>query len=315
VEIITMLKNESEAILKICLLAAFADGSKGEEEREQFKQIVDGLGGEVSPTLYQDVLFKKVKLEDAVRELSSDESKNMAYEMAVFICDADGVVNEKEKEFLNNLKSLLRVDEGTTDRIDKEGEQLAAVPVQQEEQILQDAEREAQINKMILNYSILNGALELLPQNLATMAIIPLQTKMVYRVGKQFGYELSTSHIKEFIATIGLGMTSQVLEGYARKLIGGFAKKFIGGIGKTVASTATGAAFSFGSTYAIGKVAYSYYSSGRTLDTTNLKSLFTRFKEDSKSLYTKYQGEIQNKARNINVNELIPMIRGNKNIV
>ena len=43
---------------------------------------------------------------------------------------------------------------------------------------------------MILNYSILNGALELLPQSMASMAIIPLQMKMVYRIGKEHGYEL-----------------------------------------------------------------------------------------------------------------------------
>jgi uncharacterized protein (DUF697 family)/tellurite resistance protein len=309
-----MTKQENEAILTICLLAAFADGSKGDEEREQFKQIVEGLGGEVSPTLYQDVLFKKVKLDDAVNELTSDESKTMAYEMAVFICDADDVVNEKEKSFLNELKSALQIGATQAEKVEEQGEQLATVSISQAEPTIEDTQREAEINKMIIKYSILNGALELLPQNLATMAIIPLQTKMVYRVGKQFGYELSASHIKEFIATIGLGMTSQVLEGYARKLIGGFAKKFIGGIGKTVASTATGAAFSFGSTYAIGKVAYSYYSSGRTLDTSRLKSLFTKFNEDSKSLYDKYRGEIQNKSQNINVNDLIPMIKGNKEV-
>jgi len=35
----------------------------------------------------------------------------------------------------------------------------------------------AELDTMILNYAILNGALELLPQNLASMAIIPLQMR------------------------------------------------------------------------------------------------------------------------------------------
>ena len=45
-------------------------------------------------------------------------------------------------------------------------------------------------DSVILNYAILNGALELLPDTLASMAIIPLQMKMVYRIGKSYGYEL-----------------------------------------------------------------------------------------------------------------------------
>ena len=74
---------------------------------------------------------------------------------------------------------------------------------------------------MILNYSILNGALELLPQSLASMAIIPLQMKMVYRIGKSHGYELDRGHIKDFIATLGVGLTSQYVEQFGRKLVGG----------------------------------------------------------------------------------------------
>ena len=70
---------------------------------------------------------------------------------------------------------------------------------------------------MILNYAILNGALELLPESLATMAIIPLQMKMVYRVGMSHGFELDRGHIKDFIATLGVGLTSQYVEQIGRK--------------------------------------------------------------------------------------------------
>ncbi|MCK7498350.1 MAG: hypothetical protein MZW92_52755 [Comamonadaceae bacterium] len=58
---------------------------------------------------------------------------------------------------------------------------------------------------MILNYAILNGALELLPDSLASMAIIPLQMKMVYRIGKSYGYELDRGHVKDFLATARRG--------------------------------------------------------------------------------------------------------------
>ena len=47
---------------------------------------------------------------------------------------------------------------------------------------------EAALERSILNYAILNGALELLPQSWASMAIIPLQIRMVYGAGMAMSF-------------------------------------------------------------------------------------------------------------------------------
>jgi len=140
----------------------------------------------------------------------------------------------------------------------------------------------AEVDSSILKYSILNGALELLPQGLATMAIVPLQMKMVYGVGKAYGVSLDRGHIKELIATVGVGMTSQVVEGFARDLLGGLAKKFLGKTAGKMVSTATGAAMSFATTYALGQVAKQYYAGGRKLSSVDLRALFSREVERAK---------------------------------
>ncbi len=210
------------------------------------------------------------------------------------------------------LRSKLGLDSVEAESIEKNAEDLILI---EPEENLEEASvliNESEINKMILNYSILNGALELLPQNLATLAIIPLQTKMVYRIGKKYGYNLDSGHIKEFIATAGVGLTSQMVEGFARKFIGGFGKKIFGGTGKKVAGTATGALFSFASTYGLGKVALTYYSGGRKLSMDAVRAQFDRFKSEGSQIYEKYQGDIQNRASNLSMSEILPMIKGNK---
>ena len=121
--------------------------------------------------------------------------------------------------------------------------------------VAQTAAVDAAVDKMVLNYAILNGALELLPQSLATMAIVPLQMKMVYRVGKSSGHELGRGHIKELLAAAGLGLTSQVVEGYARKLLGGLLGKVGGGLAKGVGNQVASSAVSFATTWALGKLA------------------------------------------------------------
>ena len=49
---------------------------------------------------------------------------------------------------------------------------------------------EAEMDDMIRKAAIVNAALELMPETLSTLAIIPLQMRMVYRIGQNFGFEL-----------------------------------------------------------------------------------------------------------------------------
>ena len=165
------------------------------------------------------------------------------------------------------------------------------------------------MDKSILNASILNGALELLPQSWATMAIIPLQTRLVYRIGQRYGYELDSGHIKEFLATVGVGLASQYLEQAGRKLLGGLFGKLAGGLVGGLARGATGVAFSFASTYALAQLAKRYYGGGRTMSTDVLKQTFGELMAPAKELQTKYLPQIQEKARSVNMGDVMAMIK------
>src|SRR5262245_17683078 len=97
--------QERRAVLAACLMAAFADGAAVDRERAEIKRIADGLAGTVAhlAQVYQDVLLKRMTLADVAGALSTPESKQLAYEMAVCACDADGPQNEVEKRFLASL--------------------------------------------------------------------------------------------------------------------------------------------------------------------------------------------------------------------
>jgi uncharacterized protein (DUF697 family) len=168
----------------------------------------------------------------------------------------------------------------------------------------------AAIDRSVLNYAILNGALELLPQSWASMAIIPLQIKMVYRVGQAHGVSLDQGHIKEFIAAAGVGLTSQYIEEFGRKLLGGLlgkaGGKLIGGLG----SQATGMAFSFASTYALGHLAKRYYAGGRVMSTDLLRQTYQGLLGSGKTLQQQNLGDIQARASTLDAGEVMRMVRG-----
>src|SRR6056297_2799547 len=114
------------AILAIALHAAFSDGGKHEAERDEFRRIAETLAadgdGPDARRVYQDVLLKRVSLEDAAAALSEHGEKHLAYELAVGVCDADGRTVDAEREFMDRLRGLLALDRAEADEVEREAE-------------------------------------------------------------------------------------------------------------------------------------------------------------------------------------------------
>ena len=305
-----MTEQETRAILSICLMAAFADGTKDEREREQVRRVAATLTGDGATDLTavsRDVLLKQTAVEETAAALGSPELRQLAYEMAVGVCDADEARSAAESEFLDRLRGALNLSASAIEPFHAQADALAAEPVTVSGAA--PGGETAELDRMILNYSILNGALELLPQTLATMAIIPLQMKMVYRIGKAHGYELDRGHIKDFLATVGVGLSSQYLERFGRRLAGGLFGTLGGSLGRRLGSTAAGSAFSFATTYALGQVAKTYYAGGRTLDAQRLKESFAALLGEAKTIEARYLPEIRERARSLDPRELLSLVR------
>ncbi len=307
--------TEKQAILAIAVLAAFADRSSSDAERDELRRVIESLGGDVNTAaLYQDVLLKRATVASAAAQLAAPELKQLAYELAVGVCDADKLRNDAETRFLAELGNALGFTQPQIAQPAATADALATVPLENGAPAgpvvaSQPAVPDADLDKMILNYSILNGALELLPQSMASMAIIPLQMKMVYRVGKAHGYELDRGHIRDLLAAMGVGLTGQYLEQIGRKLIGGLFGRVAGGIVGGLARGATGIAFSFATTYALGQVARRYYAGGRTMSTQMLKDAFNGLLGEAKQLQAQYLPQIEATARTVDVNQIVQMVR------
>lgn len=311
-----MTSADTQAIVTIAVLAAFADGDKHDREREELKRIAEGLAradGVHLPTLYQDVLMKRVDIASSVAGLSSSEARQLAYEMAVCVCDADGAQSEAEKRFLASLRSQLGLGE-SAGRFAAQAEEIAAVPIDSPAALPTRAAAptvdNAALDQAILDAAIVNGALELLPETLSTMAIIPLQMKLVYRIGQAHGYQLDSGHVKDFLATVGVGLTSQYLERAGRKLLGGLLGRLGGGLLGGLGRQAVSSGMSFATTYALGHVAKRYYAGGRTLSTQMLKDAYASVAAEAQGLQGRYLPAMQEKARGLDAGKVLALVRG-----
>jgi uncharacterized protein (DUF697 family) len=285
----------------------------------------------------QAALLGRLSAQQAAAQLQDPMHRQLAYEWATAVCHADGLCSPAEAAFLQRLKTDLQMGKAEAEPEATTHTQAlaraayaeeAAAPLHAQAAVTAPpvaltaaapsapatpavpAVDNAAIDRMVLNYAILNGALELLPQSWASMAIIPLQIKMVYRVGQAHGVSLDQGHIKEFIAAAGVGLTSQYIEEFGRKLLGGLlgkaGGKLLGGLG----SQATGMAFSFASTYALGHLAKRYYAGGRVMSTDLLRQTYQGLLSSGKTLQQQHLGDIQARASTLDAGEVMRMVRG-----
>ena len=323
-----------QALLAIMVHAAMADGEKSQAERDFVRdlslQLDEQDGAKQLAQAVQAALLGRLSAQQAAAQLQDPMHRQLAYEWATAVCHADGLCSPAEAAFLQQLKTHLQLG-GAEPEATAHTQALAqaayaeeaAAPLHAPTAVAAmaalpsapaaapaPAVDNAAIDRSILNYAILNGALELLPQSWASMAIIPLQIKMVYRVGLAHGVSLDQGHIKEFIAAAGVGLTSQYIEEFGRKLLGGLIGKAGGKLLGGLTSQATGMAFSFATTYALGQVAKRYYAGGRTMDTALLRDTFQSLLGPAKQMQTQYLPQIRQKAATLDAGQIMAMVRG-----
>ena len=306
---------QARAIMAIALMAALADGRNDERERAEWRRVADALGGRLDlAALLTQVLERRVSLEGLVPVLVTPESRRLAFELAVGVCDADGLRNEAETRFLAELGQRLGLDQPAIVETAMAADQLATQPLTSAEAVTAvspgvqvDGIHDEAIDQLILDASVLNGALELLPQSLASMAIIPLQMRLVHRIGRMYGAEADKAQIRELLTTVGVGITGQYLDQIARRLLRGW---FGGGPVAALAGGATGSMLSFATTYAIGHVARRYYAEGRAMSTELLQRAFTELRQKAETLCAQYLPQIEERARSLDPARIVQLAQG-----
>jgi uncharacterized protein (DUF697 family)/tellurite resistance protein len=297
-----MNEQDREPIVTIAFLAANADGQASAEEQAQLKAVLGRLGMADLDTVAERVAKGQLRLADVAAKLSGDDARRQAYETALAVCNADGPANEKETRFLEQLGGALGLTPAVLGSLGQGATALAGAPLAVSSS---KPSSDASLDQLILRQAMITGAVELLPDRLANVVIIPLQLRLVYQIGQHYGQQLNADQIKDLLGALGIGAAAQAVEGVVRKLVRGVAGGLLGGVVGGAGGLAAGAAVSFASTYALGHAAKQYYAQGRRLSTADLRALFGRFQEEAKTIFPKVQDQIQTQAKSLNLKSLL----------
>ena len=308
-----MTPTDAEVIITIAAQAAVANGTRNETELAQIIAAATRLGLPNAAAVVQRAAIDTEDIESLANSLSTEEARHAAYEIAVAVCNADGVAGPSEIEFLKRLSNLLGTGGATA-----EMSAIASVatltgqvlPPPVPSSATPQPPAMAELDAFILDQAILTGALEILPDRLSNMAILPLQLRMVYSIGERHGQKLNVSQVKDLAAAFGIGAAAQLMESLVRKTFGRLAGGMIGGLLGGASGMAAGATVSFAATYALGHAATQYYKQGRTLSKSDMMALFTRFRAEAETLYPKVQDRVRSVAGTTNLQSVLGTLRG-----
>lgn len=292
-----MTPNEAEAVIAIATLAAFSDGQHDAQEQATIAAVATKLG--LSPDVMQRAAAGQLSLVELAGKLTTAESRQIAFDTALSVCYATGHRTPAEGAFLDLLANTLGLSAADAKNPLEGGVPLAS-----------SGPAPGDLDNHILDQAILTAAVELLPDRLANMAILPLQMRMVYTIGQKHGHQLDARQAAELAATFGMGAVAQVFEKVIRRALGGVAGGLLGGLLGGTTGVAAGAAVTFASTYALGHAAEQYYAQNRSLSVPDMKALFTRFQGEATTLYPRVQDRIRQRASGTNLSSVMNSIRG-----
>ena len=310
--------QDAETIIAIAALAAQADGQQDDQERTRIVEMAAGLGLPDAATMLASTMAAAVDRHAAAarlaERLSTREARQAAYDTAVSVCHADGWVNPSEAEFLRMLALALEIDPAPTDSAASKmhrttDEMLAATaPVASAA-----SGNTAAFDQHILDQATLSAALELLPDKLANLGILPLQLRLVKQIGERHGMQMGARQIRDLAGVFGIGAAAQVMEKVVRSSLGSLAGMFgrgmlggmLGGLAGNAAGVAAGASVTFATTYALGHAAEQYYKQGRSLSTADLKALFARLQTDAQTIFPRVESRVRELAASGNVGSVL----------
>ncbi len=315
-----MTTDEIETIIALATLAAMAAGAQDAAEQARVIDVVDGMGLLAPETVIAHAMSGALTTTTLAARLHSPEAKRIAYDTATAVCHANGWINPREGRFLRELADALHLETASTDEVIADINRTvgdhpmrSATPSHGELAVSQPAgtpasapaQAAAQPDEHILDQSMLTAALELLPDRLANLGILPLQLRLVHHIGQRHGLQLDTQHVTEVVAAFGVGAAAQVLERVVRRAVGGIAGGRLGGRLGGAAGTASGVAVTFASTYALGHAANQYYAQSRSVSSSDLTAFCTRLRSDAMAIFPRVEARIRELAQGRSLHDVL----------
>ncbi|MCY3018420.1 MAG: hypothetical protein NTW87_05240 [Planctomycetota bacterium] len=278
------LSDEALAGIRLLVCMAMADGVLKPDERYALE---DAVAGEPLPeglTLNKLLAERNDPLALA-KMVQKPETRAYTYASLYSLAYCDRELAESE----NRLLAMLRTEWGVAadeqrsleKALDITEHMTGPLPAAVKDVVA----RKEQLGRLLLRYSILAGLTGAIPVPLVPdLMVVPMQVKMVYDIAALCGHKADKGTIQLMFETLGVGTGARLGVSILCKLVPGW-------------GSLVGAASSFATTYALGKVAGAYYESEGKRSFESLQPMFRAEQENGKQEFKKHRAALDEARR------------------
>ena len=281
-------EKEALASLRVLVCVAKADGELTAEKRMTLENGLTGL--EMTATLHpKSVLDEVIDLDAQLRLFTTPEARESLYQSALCMVHVAGVCTPAEQKILDHIRTTLQISDEKASLARRIFDEAKDTVLPSSIQPVNDPVRRAtEVKSDITKYSALSGALGTFPVPgvaIATdLAVVGMQVKLVRDIGQRWGHKVDKQAAVSLLGGLGLGTGARIAVSNLAKLV-------------PVWGSVVGAAASFASTWALGKVADKYFESGMKADRATMKSDFEAAQAEGRKAYDAHKELVESKRK------------------
>jgi len=282
--------TEAEALagLRVLVAVAKADGSVSPEERRSLEDALKGVALPKGVSL-DGLLAETVDLDAEIRRITDPAARDSIYNAAYTLAHSESGASDAERAVLDRVRDGFRIPKDRATLLGRIlGEAKDTVLPSRIRPATDPSKRSAEVREDVLKYSIFTAILGAFPVpgvSIATdLAVVGLQLKMVRDVGQHWGHRVDDRAAKSILYGLGLGTGARIAVTQVAKIV-------------PVLGSAYGAAASFGSTWALGKVADQYFATGGKAELATLRDAFRSAEKEGRQEFEARRRDVEAKKR------------------
>ena len=284
----SLTEEQSLASVRLLVAVAQADETLHDAERQALAAALQSLpmptGATLDPATLHDLFREPQDVQALLRQLRDADAKENVYQSMYAMAWADGDCSPVEQGLLNLAREGLGIAEarqGVLERLYSEAKDtvLPSHIVAEPDPV----RRGEELERVTLKYSVMSAVLGAFPVPglaiLTDVGVIGVQLKLVRDVGQYHGHTVDLSAAKSMLGALGVGTGARIAVNNLAKLVPGW-------------GSIVGASTSFATTWALGKVADTWFLDGARRDVADLKGDFAQAEMDGKAAYAQQKEAI-----------------------
>lgn len=278
------LTSEGLAGIRLLVCMAKADGVLKPDERYELEEALVGLT--LPEGLNIDALLKEENEPLKIaRKIESTEGRDYTYAACYALAHCDRELAEAEDAILKTLRHEWDIKAEEDAALVKAlnhsitgsnpAQNAAAVTA-----ITDVKNRGVEFEKLLQRYCILTAVTGAIPVPLVPdLLVVPMQVKMVYDIAALFGQKSDKATVQLMFETLGVGTGVRLGVSMLAKFV-------------PIWGSVVGGASAFTTSYALGKVAWTFYQGGATASVESLKPMFREQQKEGRKEFEKHRAAI-----------------------